>query len=121
MNPKMKYGISNGIRLFVCAMAVFFSFLAIVDSFQKRAEIIYSGEFVSEADFKFIELPNILQYPTGNKISKVEKIEVIQPINRLAYSVLEEQSIEIKSVAETVHIFLPIASLFKYSLNTHAP
>lgn len=121
MKPKTKYGLSNGIRLFVCAMAVFFSFLAIVDSFQKKAEIIYSGEFVSEADFKFIELPNILQYPSGNKISKVERVEVIQPLYRIAYAALEEPNIEIKSVARTVHILLPIATFFKYSLNTHAP
>lgn len=121
MNSNVKYGFSNGIRLFVCSMAVFFSFLAIVDSFQKRAEIIYSGEFVSEADFKFIELPNILQNTSAHKISKVEKIEVVQPVNRVLGSILNVTKIEIIPVAETVHIFLPIASIFKYSLNTNAP
>lgn len=121
MKSRLKYGLSNGVRLFVCSMAVFFSFLAIVDSFQNKADIIYAGEFVSEADFKFIELPNILQYPSGNKISKIEKIELIQPFKRALYSVLEIPSIEIKSVAGTINIFFPITSIFKHTLNTNAP
>jgi len=121
VNSRIKYGLSSGIRLFVCAMAVFFTFLAIVDSFQQRVEIVYEGEFVSEADFKFIELPNNLQYPSGNKISNIEEFKVIQPLNKVVYSILDVQKIEIKSVAETVYLFLPIASIFKYSLNTNAP
>ncbi|MCH6233001.1 hypothetical protein [Cognataquiflexum rubidum] len=121
MKPKIRYGFSNGIRLFVCTMAVFFSFLAIVDSFQKKAEIIYAGEFVSEADFKFIELPSIVRYLSGNKISKIEKIEVIQPLKSVVYSSLEAPSIESRSVAEAVHIFFPISSIFRHSLNTNAP
>jgi hypothetical protein len=121
MKSNLKYGLSKGIRLFVCSMAVFFSFLAIVDSFQKRAEIIYAGEFVSEADFKFIELPNILQSSSSHKISKAEKIEVIQPVNWIFNSISKTQKIEIISVAETVHLFLPTAQIFKYSLNTNAP
>ena len=121
MNSHVKYGFSNGIRLFVCSMAIFFTLLAVLDSFEKEAELIYTGEFVSETHFKFIELPNTLQFPSGNKISKIEKIEFIQPHKRTFHSVFESINYETKSVAKTVQIFLPIRSVFKYSLNTHAP
>ncbi|MCL6259602.1 hypothetical protein M3O96_10905 [Aquiflexum sp. TKW24L] len=121
MNFNVEYGLSNGIRLFVCTMAVFFTLLAVLGSFEKKAELIYAGEFVSEVEFKFIEFPNTLQFPSSNKISKIERIEFIQPVQRAVYTVLDSPKFKIKSVAETVHIFFPIRFLFKYSLNTHAP
>lgn len=121
MNSKTKDSLSNGIRLFVCCMAVFFSFLAIVDSFQQKSEIVYKGEFVSEADFKFIELPSILQNASVGKISKIEKMEIYQPVSKLVNAVIEFTKIKISSVDKTVQIFLLINSLFQYSLNTNAP
>jgi len=121
MNQSLKYGLSKGIRLFVCSMAMFFTLLAVFDSFVKRAEIVYTGEFVSEADFKFIELPNTLQFPSGNKISKLDKVEGVQPANTIVYSVLELPIVETQSVAETVQIFLPVLKHLRYSLNTNAP
>jgi hypothetical protein len=121
MNQGLKYGLSKGIRLFVGSMAVFFSLLAVLDSFVKRAEIVYTGEFVSEADYRFIELPNTLQIPSANKITKHGKIEVIHPLVSMPYPVLELLNVEDNPEAETIHIFLPISRLLKFSLNTHAP
>ncbi|MCH6199181.1 hypothetical protein MMU07_06315 [Aquiflexum sp. LQ15W] len=121
MNTGLKYGLSTGIRLFVCSMAIFFTLLAVLDSFVKRPDIVYSGEFVSEAEFKFIELPNTLQIPSGNKISKLDKIEVIQLSNFIFFLALDLLFIEMQSVDKTAHIFLPKLENLKYSLNTHAP
>jgi hypothetical protein len=102
-------------------MAVFFTMLGILGSFEKKAEIIYSGEFFSASEFNFIELPNTLQYPSGNKISKTDRIQLNHSIQKIKFAVLEFSKAEIKSVAETIFIFLPFKSIFKFSLNTHAP
>jgi hypothetical protein len=121
MNSSSRYGFSIGIRLFVCSLAIFFTFLAVLDRFEKRSDIVYSGEFFSETDFKFIELPNILQYPSGNKISSTERIELFTPFQILLEDGLEALKIEINSVFKVAHLFFPIGNLFKYSLNTNAP
>jgi hypothetical protein len=121
MNSSVKHSLSNGIRLFVCSMAVFFTLLAVLGSFEKKAELIYAGEFVSEAEYKFIEFPNTLQFPSSNKISKIERTEFIQPLPRAVNSLLEFPRFNIKSVAETAPIFFAVKSSLKFSLNTHAP
>lgn len=121
MNQGLKFGLSKGIRLFVGSMAIFFTLLAVLDSFVKRADIVYTGEFVSEADFKFIELPNTLQIPSGNKITKLGNIEVIHSLISITHLAFELPLVSDGLKEETFHIFLPVSRLLKFSLNTHAP
>lgn len=84
MKSNPSNNVSNGLRLIACALAIFFVVLAVFDGFEEEDEVEYFGEFVSEADFDFVDFPESISRPTGNsKVNKLDRIPLVKFFDRI--------------------------------------
>jgi hypothetical protein len=66
-------------RLLAFILALFFVVLAVFDGFEEEDDIEYFGEFVTEAEFDFVDFPTSISRPTGSsKVNKSERIPIIK-------------------------------------------
>lgn len=75
MKSTFHYKLSKGTRIIVLSFACFFMVLSIFDRFEEKEEIIYEGEFVTETEKDFLEIPNIIPRTSLQKFSKSLRLE----------------------------------------------
>ena len=75
--------ISKGFKLVIYSLAVFFTFLAVLDGYRDH-EIIYDDvERIDEAEFDFLEITQQITRPSFRKVNKFERIQAVSILNRL--------------------------------------
>lgn len=90
---------SNALRLLAFVLALFFVVLAVFDAFEEDA-VEYCGEFVTEAEFDYVDFPTSISRPTGNsKVNKLERIPIIKFFDRINNILtVEEVAIETSDI-----------------------
>ncbi|MFC0261655.1 hypothetical protein [Fontibacter flavus] len=110
------------IRLMACVMALFFVVLAVFDGFEEVEQIEYFGGFeVDEAEFDYVDFPTSISRPSGSKVSKVKRIEVVKIFDQIQ-SILPFQVVTvIRPTFDEKPIFQFIQLIIQHTVCANAP
>ncbi|RZS96907.1 hypothetical protein [Cecembia calidifontis] len=121
MIRNVQYRLNTLIRVFAFVMALFFVVLAVYDRLEEEEKIEYFGEFVDETEFDYVDFPTSISRPTGNKSTKVQRMELIKVFDQIQTFLRLDSIIQPKvKLAESVIIYIPIL-IFEHIISTNAP
>ena len=121
MISKMPNNISLGLRYLTFALALFFVVLAVFDGFEETEEIEYHGEFVSEAEYDFVDFPTSVSRPFGVKKSNISKIQILKYCNREIKIFIAKYAHLTKPPQEVFHLTGVRDIIFKFTIQSNAP
>lgn len=110
------------IRLMACMLSLFFVVLAVFDGFEEVENYEYYGGFeVDEAEFDYVDFPTSISRPSGSKVSKVKRVEVVKIFDQIQ-SILPFQVLTvIRPTFDEKPIFQFIQLIIQHAVCANAP
>lgn len=110
------------IRLMACVMALFFVVLAVFDGFEEVEQIEYFGGFeVDETEFDYVDFPTSISRPSGSKVSKVQRVEVVKIFDQIQSILPYQVFTVIIPVFDEKTIFQFIQLIIQHAVCANAP
>lgn len=84
MFQKLRKSFARQIQFLTVFMALFFSSLAVIDSFDKVDKSVFQGEFIEALDFDYFDFPEtFLRNQSLTKVIKIKRIEITKVFDYL--------------------------------------
>lgn len=122
MIQKLQIQFKIYIRLMACMLSLFFVVLAVFDGFEEVENYEYYGGFeVDEAEFDYVDFPTSISRPSGSKVSKVKRVEVVKIFDQIQ-SILPFQVLTIiRPTFDEKPIFQFIQLIIQHAVCANAP
>jgi hypothetical protein len=121
MISKTPNKISLGLRYLTFALALFFVVLAVYDGFEEIEEIEYHGEFISEAEYDYVDFPTSISRPSGVKKPNISKVQILRYFNREIKIFIAKYALLTKPSQEVFHFSEARDIIFKFIILSNAP
>ncbi|MDX5477034.1 MAG: hypothetical protein LPJ98_01155 [Cyclobacteriaceae bacterium] len=110
------------IRLMACMMALFFVVLAVFDGFEEvESYEFFSGFEVDETEFDYVDFPTSISRPSGSKVSKVQRVEVVKIFDQIQSILPYQVFTVIIPVFDEKTIFQFIQLIIQHAVCANAP